>query len=126
MYGLAFVTSCGLGDTGWGLRATLPSGATDWSPVPGPVSEDLEAAQDRYVTLADVRAIAQWLATRFVRASPTRALSPPWQAGTVCARRTPTRGISDGVSRRLVVVASHDGVLHRSGDEGCDARVARV
>lgn len=87
--GLQLVTWCSLDDPGWRLRATLPSGATDWIPPPGPVPDDL-GARDCYVTLADVRDVAQCLATRFVQASP-RPRSIAALAGWTSVRITDPR-----------------------------------
>jgi hypothetical protein len=66
---LQLVTWCALDAAGWRVRAMLRSGVTQWIPAPGPVT-DAFASDDRYETLADVHAVAEWLATRWVRADP--------------------------------------------------------
>jgi hypothetical protein len=64
------VTWCALDDAGWRLRATLPSGVTEWIPPPRSATDAQGTHRDHYESLADVGEMALWLAIRWVRAHP--------------------------------------------------------
>ena len=70
VHGLKFVTSRSLDAACWHLSIALPSGTVDSIPAPGPVLHDCALSQDGYLTLSEVQRTAEWLANRWVQASP--------------------------------------------------------